>query len=69
LNEPAVMTEGGIFLLYYFGGNFEETVITNYLKSSSLESKSDDRTSLEDYKLKGSGTITSIRNRRIKFIR
>jgi len=69
LNEPAVMTEGGIFLLYYFRGNIEETAITNYLKSFSLESKSDDRTSLEDYKLKGSGTITSIRNRRVEFIR
>jgi len=52
MTTPAVMTEGGIFLMYYFGGNFEETPITDYMSSSS-STKSNDDTELEEYKLKG----------------
>ena len=30
-STPAVMTEGGVYLMYYMGGNFEETPIGQYL--------------------------------------
>eukprot|EP00751_Fragilariopsis_kerguelensis_P036530 CAMPEP_0170954814 /NCGR_PEP_ID=MMETSP0735-20130129/32777_1 /TAXON_ID=186038 /ORGANISM="Fragilariopsis kerguelensis, Strain L26-C5" /LENGTH=523 /DNA_ID=CAMNT_0011366505 /DNA_START=66 /DNA_END=1637 /DNA_ORIENTATION=- len=52
MTTPAVMTEGGIFLMYYFGGNFEETAITNYM-SNVVTDDSTSSTSFEDYKLKG----------------
>lgn len=32
MTTPAVMTDGGIYLMYYFGGNFEETSISDYVK-------------------------------------
>lgn len=31
MSTPAVMTEGGVYLMYYMGGNFEETPIVQYL--------------------------------------
>lgn len=31
MSTPAVMTEGGVYLMYYMGGSFEETSITQYL--------------------------------------
>jgi len=31
MSTPAVMTEGGVYLMYYMGGNFEETRIGQYL--------------------------------------
>jgi len=52
MTTPAVMTEGGIFLMYYFGGNFEETPISDYMSSSDIASKPSDA-NLEEYKLKG----------------
>jgi hypothetical protein len=30
MTTPAVMTEGGVFLMYYMGGNFDETPIGDY---------------------------------------
>lgn len=33
MTTPAVMTEGGIYMMYYFGGNFEETKINQYTKA------------------------------------
>ena len=30
MTTPAVMTEGGIYLMYYFGGSYEETKINQY---------------------------------------
>lgn len=30
MTTPAVMTEGGIYLMYYFGGSFEETKVNQY---------------------------------------
>mmetsp|Transcript_9056 Transcript_9056/g.20730 ORF Transcript_9056/g.20730 Transcript_9056/m.20730 type:complete len:486 (-) Transcript_9056:609-2066(-) len=30
MTTPAVMTEGGIYLMYYFGGSFQETKINDY---------------------------------------
>jgi len=33
MTTPAVMTEGGIYLMYYFGGNYEETKINQYTKA------------------------------------
>jgi hypothetical protein len=34
MSTPAVMTEGGIYLMYYMGGNFQETPIANYLQNA-----------------------------------
>lgn len=31
MSTPAVMTEGGVYLMYYMGGSFEETAIGQYL--------------------------------------
>ena len=31
MSTPAVMTEGGVYLMYYMGGNFEETPIGDYV--------------------------------------
>lgn len=31
MTTPAVMTEGGVYLMYYMGGNFEETPIGDYV--------------------------------------
>ncbi len=33
MTTPAVMTEGGIYLMYYFGGSYEETKINQYTTS------------------------------------
>jgi hypothetical protein len=30
MTTPAVMTEGGVFLMYYMGGNYDETPISDY---------------------------------------
>jgi hypothetical protein len=30
MSTPAVMTEGGVYLMYYMGGNFEETLTGDY---------------------------------------
>ena len=32
MSTPAVMTEGGVYLMYYMGGSFEETPIGNYIE-------------------------------------
>ena len=32
MSTPAVMTEGGVYLMYYMGGNWEETPIASYLE-------------------------------------
>ena len=32
MSTPAVMTEGGVYLMYYMGGNFEETPIGDYVQ-------------------------------------
>lgn len=32
MSTPAVMTEGGVYLMYYMGGSFEETPIAQYLE-------------------------------------
>ena len=32
MSTPAVMTEGGVYLMYYMGGSFEETKLTQYLE-------------------------------------
>mmetsp|Transcript_3817 Transcript_3817/g.10835 ORF Transcript_3817/g.10835 Transcript_3817/m.10835 type:complete len:459 (+) Transcript_3817:457-1833(+) len=37
MTTPAVMTEGGIYLMYYFGGNFEETAINDYTTADMPE--------------------------------
>ncbi|VEU36788.1 unnamed protein product [Pseudo-nitzschia multistriata] len=37
MTTPAVMTEGGIYLMYYFGGNFEETPINDYVEADMPE--------------------------------
>lgn len=37
MTTPAVMTEGGIYLMYYFGGNFEETPINDYTSADMPE--------------------------------
>lgn len=31
MSTPAVMTEGGVYLMYYMGGNYEETPIGDYV--------------------------------------
>lgn len=31
MSTPAVMTEGGVYLMYYMGGSFEETSVSQYL--------------------------------------
>jgi predicted GH43/DUF377 family glycosyl hydrolase len=36
VSTPAVMAEGGVFLLYYFGGSAEETPVTQYLTSTAI---------------------------------
>lgn len=43
MSTPAVMTEGGVYLMYYMGGNFEETPIGDYV----------DREMPADAKIKG----------------
>jgi hypothetical protein len=30
MTTPAIMTEGGVYLMYYMGGNFDETLIADY---------------------------------------
>jgi len=47
MTTPAVMTEGGIYLMYYFGGNFEETSIKEYMTTDAGKDIS------EDIKIKG----------------
>jgi hypothetical protein len=42
MTTPAVMTEGGIYLMYYFGGNFEETSIKEYMTTNDSKDISDD---------------------------
>jgi hypothetical protein len=42
MTTPAVMTEGGIYLMYYFGGNFEETSIKEYMTTDAGKDISDD---------------------------
>jgi len=37
MTTPAVMTEGGIYLMYYFGGNYEETPINDYTAADMPE--------------------------------
>mmetsp|Transcript_12177 Transcript_12177/g.22815 ORF Transcript_12177/g.22815 Transcript_12177/m.22815 type:complete len:458 (-) Transcript_12177:85-1458(-) len=32
MSTPAVMTDGGVYLMYYMGGNFEETSVSQYLE-------------------------------------
>lgn len=34
MSTPAVMAEGGIYLMYYMGGNFAETRIADYLENA-----------------------------------
>lgn len=36
MTTPAVMTEGGIYLMYYFGGNFDETKINQYSNNPDI---------------------------------
>eukprot|EP00535_Pseudo-nitzschia_heimii_P000344 CAMPEP_0197187444 /NCGR_PEP_ID=MMETSP1423-20130617/15837_1 /TAXON_ID=476441 /ORGANISM="Pseudo-nitzschia heimii, Strain UNC1101" /LENGTH=467 /DNA_ID=CAMNT_0042639011 /DNA_START=181 /DNA_END=1584 /DNA_ORIENTATION=+ len=36
MTTPAVMTEGGIYLMYYFGGSFEETKINQYTNNANI---------------------------------
>lgn len=36
MSTPAVMTEGGVYLMYYMGGNFEETKIGQYLENDKI---------------------------------
>lgn len=33
MSTPAVMTEGGVYLMYYMGGSFEETKLKEYVSS------------------------------------
>merc|ERR1711865_1280567 len=39
MTTPAVMTEGGIYLMYYFGGNYEETNISLYSNNPAIPSE------------------------------
>ncbi len=40
MSTPAVMTEGGVYLMYYMGGNYEETPIGDYVnKEMPAEAK------------------------------
>ena len=41
MSTPAVLTEGGVYLMYYFGGNLEETPVGNYLDKEIPESMKD----------------------------
>lgn len=43
MSTPAIMTEGGVYMMYYMGGSFEETPIGDYI----------DREMPEDAKIKG----------------
>lgn len=36
MTTPAVMTEGGIYLMYYFGGSYEETKINQYTNNAKI---------------------------------
>lgn len=36
MTTPAVMTEGGIYLMYYFGGSYEETKINQYTSAENI---------------------------------
>ncbi|GAX24813.1 hypothetical protein FisN_18Lh104 [Fistulifera solaris] len=35
MSTPAVLAEGGVYLMYYHGGNFEETPLAEYMPESS----------------------------------
>ena len=36
MSTPAVRTEGGVYLMYYFGGSFEETPLSEYVDSDKI---------------------------------
>lgn len=38
MSTPAVMTEGGVYLMYFMGGNKEETLIADYMDKAVPES-------------------------------
>jgi hypothetical protein len=33
MTTPAVMTEGGVYLMYYMGGSYEEESVQNYMET------------------------------------
>jgi len=37
MSTPAIMTEGGVYLMYFFGGNHEETKVADYLDNLPSE--------------------------------
>jgi hypothetical protein len=41
MTTPAVMTEGGVYLMYYMGGNFEETPVGDYMDKENPEAMKD----------------------------
>jgi hypothetical protein len=41
MSTPAVMTEGGVYLMYYMGGNFEETPVVDYMEKEIPEAMQD----------------------------
>jgi len=44
MSTPAVMTEGGVYLMYYMGGSFEETRMADYLDDSKIPDNLKDAT-------------------------
>jgi hypothetical protein len=46
MSTPAVMTEGGVYIMYYMGGNFEEVSVADYTDKELPEA-------LKDAKMKG----------------
>lgn len=41
MSTPAVLTEGGVYLMYFFGGSFEETRIADYTSGEVSEGMKD----------------------------
>jgi hypothetical protein len=37
MSTPAIMTEGGVYLMFYHGGNFEETPVADYMEDTMQE--------------------------------
>ena len=36
MSTPAVLAEGGVYLMYYMGGTHEETAVSSYLEDPSV---------------------------------
>jgi hypothetical protein len=39
MSTPAVMADGGVYIMYYMGGNFEETSLADYLENAPEPTK------------------------------